>query len=135
MLQNRLELVGSRREIKKAVAAGAGFVVDFVETFRQRLVAGLVSELALMIEDRLRKRLPDFIAHSLARKLASRFFQFTPELVVSFFSTREPDDCHRWREITIGRQIVKGGNEFAVGEIAGGAEDHNGARLRHGARG
>src|SRR5437899_3048962 len=81
--------------------------------------AGLVSELALMIEDRLRKGLPDFIAHSLARKLASRFFQFTPELVVSFFSTREPDDCHGGGQIAIGRQIVKRRNEFAVGEIAG----------------
>ena len=65
MLQNRFELIGSSSEIKKAVAARAAFLVDLVETFGQRFVAGLVAEFALVIEDRLRKRFPDFVAHGL----------------------------------------------------------------------
>ena len=38
-------------------------------------------------------------------------------------------------EVAIGRQVVERGHQFAIREIASGAEDHNGARLRNGARG
>ena len=135
MLQNRLELVGSRCKIKKPVAARAAFLVDFVETFGQLFVTGLVCELALMIEDRLRKHFPYFIAHRLARKFARGFFELAPELVVTFLSSREPDDRHRGWQVAIGSKVVKRWDEFALGEIAGRAENHNTARLRHAARG
>ena len=88
-----------------------------------------------MIEDRLRKHFPDFIAHRLARKFARGFFELAPELVVTLLSSREPDDCHGGRQIAIGSKVVKRWDEFALGEIARRAENHNTARLRHAARG
>jgi hypothetical protein len=105
--QNGLELVGSRCEIKKPVAARTAFLVDFVETFGQLFVTGLVCEVALMIEDRLRKRFPHFIAHWLPRKFARAFFELAPELVVTFLSSREPDDGNGGRQIAIGSKVVK----------------------------
>src|SRR5205814_3022849 len=74
MLENRLELIGRRRKIKKAVAAGAVVFIDFIKTFSQRFVTGFVFELALMVKDRLRKVFPDFIAHALSRKITRGFF-------------------------------------------------------------
>ena len=88
-----------------------------------------------MIEDRLRKRFPDFIAHGLARKFPSRFFELSPELLVIFLPARKSDDCHSGREIAIGGEVVERRHQFVMREIASGAEDHNAARLRHGARG
>jgi hypothetical protein len=88
-----------------------------------------------MIEDRLGKRFPYFIAHGLTRKLSSGFFQLASELVVSFFASRESDNYNSGRQIAVGRKVVKCRNEFAIGEIAGRAEDHNAARLWHGALG
>ena len=134
MFQNRFELIRSSREIKKPVAAGAAFLVDLVETFRQRFVTGLVFELALVIEDRLGKGFPDFIAHSLARKFPSRFFEFSPKFVVTFLPSRKPDDCDGGRQIAISGEVVECRNKFALGEIAGRAEDDNCARLWHSAR-
>jgi len=83
-----------------------------------------------MIKNRLRKRFPDFVAHWLAGKLASHGFKLTPESIIAFLPSRETDDCHRGREVAISRQIVKCRNQFAIREIAGGAKDYNGARLR-----
>src|SRR5205809_120459 len=49
--EDRFKLVRSSRKVKKPIAARAAFLVDLVETFRQSLVAGLVSKFALMIKD------------------------------------------------------------------------------------
>jgi hypothetical protein len=108
---------------------------DFIEAFCKRLVTAFVAELALVIKNRLRKRLPNFVAHSLAGKLARGFFEIVPEFVVTFFAARESDNSHRRRQIAIGRKVIKRGDEFAPGEIARSAENHNRARLRHGTRG
>jgi len=56
-------------------------------------------------------------------------------LFLTFLSSCKSDDFRSGRQIAIGRQVIKGRNKFAIGEIAGCAEDHNGARLGHGARG
>jgi hypothetical protein len=109
--------------------------VDFIEAFRQPLVTRFVAELALVIKDRLCRRLPDFIAHSLARKLAGGFFEITPEFLITFFTACESDNGHGGRQVAIGREVIQRRDEFAMREIAGGAENHNRARLRHCASG
>src|SRR4029077_3141428 len=122
------------RKIKKPVAAGAVVLIDFLEALGQRLVTRFVPELALVIKDRLRKVLPDFVAHCLSRKLARRFFKIAPEFVVGFWPASEADNRHGRRKLAIGGQIVQCGDKFAMGEVARSAEDHNRAWLRHGAR-
>ena len=120
MLENRFELIWSGCKIKKAIAASAVRFVDFVEAFGQALVTGLVAEFALVIKNRLRKRVPDLVA---------------PEVVVDFLPAREADNCHGGRQVAVGREVIQRRHEFAVREITRGAEDHNRARLRHCARG
>src|SRR2546429_7552530 len=114
MLENRLELIGRRRKIKKAVAAGAVVFINFIKTFSQRFVTGFVFELALMVKDRLRKVFPDFIAHGLSRKIARGFFEIAPEFVVSFWPASEADNLDGWRGIAIGGAGKKSGEQFCV---------------------
>src|SRR6266496_3617663 len=68
-------------------------------------------------------------------KLAGGFFEIAPEFLVTFFTARESDNGHSGRQVAIGREVVERRDEFSMGEIARSAEDHNGAWLRHGARG
>jgi len=124
-------LVWSSGQIKEAVATGARFLVDLIETLRQSFISALVFELASMIKDRFGKRFPNVIADCLARKLATRVFELVSELVVAFLSPGETDDCHGRREIAIGGKVVERGNQFAMSKIAGSTEDHDGARLWH----
>ena len=131
MLQNRFELVWRGCKIKKAIPAGTVDFVDLIKAFSQPLVTSLVVELALVIKNRLSKRPPNFVAHSLAGKLARSFFKIAPEFVITFLAASESDNRHRGRQLAIGRQVVQRGDELAVREIACGAEDHNGTRLRH----
>src|SRR4030095_4429327 len=70
VLENRLELARTGRQVKQAVAARAVALVDLLETFGQLLVTSFIAELAPVIKNRLRKRVPDFVADRLARKLA-----------------------------------------------------------------
>src|SRR6266571_4473592 len=135
VLENRFKLVWSGCKIEQAIAAGAVVFVDFIEAFCQALVTSFVAELALVIKNRVRKRLPNFDAHSLAGKLARGFFKITPEFFITFLAARESDNGHRGRQVTIGREVIKCRDQLAMGEIARSAEDHNAARLRHGARG
>ena len=91
------------------------FLSSFVEPFGQRFVTSLVFELALMIKNRLRKAFPDFVAHGLSRKLACGFFEILPEFVISFRTTGETDDDHGRRQVAVGREVSKRGEEFAMG--------------------
>src|ERR1700682_2948284 len=131
MFQDRFELIGRDREIEKAVPARAAFLVDLVETLGQFLVSGFVGKSALRIENRLRESLPNLVTHRLPRKFARRFLKFFPELVIGFLASSETDHGDGGRQFAIGGQIIKRGNEFAMREIAGCAEDNDTARLWH----
>jgi hypothetical protein len=131
VLEDRFKLIWSDGKIKKAIAAGAVVFVDLIKAFGQAFVTRLVVEVALVVKNRLSKRLPNLVAHGLARKFACRFFKIAPEFVITFLAPSESDNFYRRRQVTIGCKVVQSGHEFAVGEIARSAEDHNGTRLRH----
>ena len=135
VLENRFELVWSGRKIEKAIATRAVVFVDFIEAFGQPLVTRFIAELALVIKDRLRERLPDFIAHSLAGKFTRGFFEIAAEFLVTFLAARETENRYSGRQVAIGRDVIERRDKLAMGEIACSAEDHNATRLRHGARG
>jgi hypothetical protein len=135
VLENRFELIWSSCKIEKAIAAGSGVFVDFIQAFGQAFVTGLVVELAPMIKNRLSKRLPNLVTNRLPGKLARGLFKIPPEFVIAFVATSESDNRGAGGQITVSGEVIQRGNEFAMGEIARGAEDHNGARLRHWASG
>src|SRR5690606_16776449 len=49
---------------------------------------------------------------------------------VALLPAGETDDLHAGRQFAVNREIVQGGHELAVRQVAGGAENHNRARLR-----
>src|SRR5262249_61260807 len=77
-----------------------------------------------MIEERLRKCLPDFIANWLAGKFSRCFLHFLAEVVVALRPARETDDRPRRRQFASGGKILKRGDQFPMRQIAGGAEEH-----------
>ena len=106
VLENRFELVRTGRQIKETVAARAMAFVELLETFGQPLVTSFITKLAPVIKNRLRKRVPDFVAHRLTRKLARGFFDIAPEFVVTFVASSESyDDYARW-QFAVGRQVI-----------------------------
>ena len=133
MFHDWFELIGRDREIEKSIAARAAFGVDLVQALSQTFVARLIAEVALMVVNRLRKSIPDFVANRLARKFSRRFLEFFSKVTVGFFAPGETDDGDGGWQIAVGREIIKSGNEFAMGQIAGRAEDHDAAWLRNGA--
>src|SRR5262249_3307706 len=103
VLENRFELVRTGCQVKQAVAARAVGLVDLVETVGQLFVTCFITKLTSVVKNGLRKRLPDFVAHRLTRKLARGFFEVAPEFVVTFVAPSESDDDHVWWEFSVGR--------------------------------
>src|SRR5262245_52627546 len=68
ILEDRFELLRACCQVEQAVAARAVAFVDLIKTFGQLRVASFIPKFAAVIEDRLRERVPDFVAHRLARK-------------------------------------------------------------------
>ena len=88
-----------------------------------------------MIKDALGETFPELVLHGLPRKFRRGFFELGAELRVGFIPPREADDCERGGQIAVGGDVVERRDELAMGQVAGGAEDDDGARLRHRAAG
>jgi hypothetical protein len=110
-------------------------LVDFVEAFGELLITSFISKLAAVIKNGLRKRVPDFVAHRLTRKLARGFFKVASEFIVTLVASRESHDDYTGWQLAVGRQVIQRRHKFAMSEITGSAEDYDGARLRYGPRG
>ncbi len=131
VFQDDRKLVRTCRKIVEAVAARAALGVQLVQTLCQGLVALQIVELAAMIENRRGKPRPQFVVELLAREFARCLFEFLAKDLVALVAAGESDHAHRRRQRPVRGQIVKGRNQLAMGQIAGGPEDHHGARLRH----
>ena len=131
ILHDRFELIRRSREVEKAIAARPALLVEPVEALREFLVTGFVAKLALMIEERLGKAVPDFVAHRLPGKFAGRFLHFLAKFLIALRTAGETHHRHRRGEFAVRGDIVKRGNEFAVCQVAGRAKNHHRARLRH----
>src|SRR2546423_3640328 len=101
-----LDFPGPRRNVKQSIAPRAVVLVNFIQAFSQTLIAGRVAKLALVIRNGLRKGIPDFIAHGLARKFPRGLFEIASEFFVSFLPSSKADDCHRRRQVAVGREVI-----------------------------
>ena len=127
VFQDRFELIRRGREIKKTIAACPPLLVDLVQTLRQTFVAGLVFKFALVIKNGLRESFPDFVAHRLPGEFSCRVLELASKFVIAFFATRKANDRDRGRQLAVGREIVESGDELAMSEVAGRAENHDAA--------
>ena len=87
-----------------------------------------------MIKERLREGFPNILANLLTRKLLCCFAEFIPEFLVGLGASGETNDRDCWWELTVSGNVVQGRNQFAMGQIAGCAEDNDRAWLRHSPR-
>ena len=128
ILQDRFELLRRDGEIKKPIPARAAFSIDLIEAFRQTLVACRIVEFALMIENGLGEAVPDFVAHCLSRILPRSPLPVPCGIPRPFLGGGRNRPLSRRRQFAIGRDVVERRNEFAMRQITGRAENHNGAR-------
>ncbi len=135
MFQDRFELVRSDGEIKKTIAACPALGVDRFQTLGQGLVTGFVAEFALVIKNRLRERFPDFVTHTLTRELARSCFELLAKFGIGFGTAGKAHHRDGGRQLAIGREIVERRHKFAMGQVAGRAEDDDAARLGDGPSG
>src|SRR5262249_60414575 len=91
--------------------------IDLIKAFGQPLVTSFIAELALVIKNRLRKRVPDFIARRLAGKFSWGFFEVPPGFVVSFVSPGESDDDQIPVRLTVGGGGLQRRDEFAMSTV------------------
>src|SRR5207237_6972427 len=89
----------------------------------------------LVIKNRLRESFPNLVAHRLPGEFSCRFLELASKSVIAFFATCKANDRDRGRKLAISRQIVESGDELAMSEVTGRAENHDAARLRHGPSG
>ena len=116
-------------DVEQAVALAAARGIDGIEFLREAAVALGIGELGLVIVDRFDERIPDCLVVAGARNLAVDLGEPGAELLVGFFPPGEADDFHAGRQFAIDGEVVERGDELAVGEVAGGAEDDDGAGL------
>ena len=121
---DRLELLRPSRKIEHAPSAEVVFLVEFVDAFGEGFVAVVVVELAAVIEKVLGEMVPEFLLDGLAGEFLGGLLHFLAEHVVGFVAPGETDDGHAGGQVAVGGEVVKGGDELAVGEVAGRAEDH-----------
>ena len=130
MLDDRCELGRRGREIEQSVACSAPVAVELLEPLAEPRITVRVAELGLMVNDALRERVPHRrVDGAEPRMLLDRLPELGAELIVGFWPTRESDDGEPTRKLSLVREVVEGGNEFAMGEVARRAENHQRARL------
>src|SRR5262245_1183275 len=110
-------------------------LVELLEAFGQPLITSFITKLALVIKNRLRKCVPDFVAHRLTRKLARSFFEVAPESIITFVAPSESYDDYARRQFPVSRQVIQRWDKFAICEITRSTEDHDAAGLWNGPRG
>jgi hypothetical protein len=117
--------VRRRRQIKQTIAAGAH---GGTELFAQRAVGIRIVEIAAQVGEARGQ-----VAHHLGRhrpggKLAQGLAHARSERVVRQLAARNADHGEFVRQQTRGSEIIKRRHQQSFGQIARGAEDHEGTR-------
>ncbi len=130
MKQDVIEKLGRGGDVEQAVAFSAASGIDLVEALGEGLVAVLIIELRFVIGDAFDEFPPDFLVVAGAGDLLVQLFQAAAEFFVGLVAACEADDVHAGRQLAVDGEIVERGDELAVGEVTGGAENDHRAWLR-----
>ena len=124
---DRREGVGRRGKIEQPVAGGAELLVVFLERIVQLRVIGLGAVIAADIERGVLDPLPDGLIHRLgAGELLHRLAALLAVLLVGHLRSRIADQDELVRQHLLPGQLVDGGNQLPLGQVAAGPEDHEG---------
>ena len=117
-------------EVVDAVAARAALGVELVHALQELVVLAAVREIDRHVVRRLGQPVPDVLVEVVAAELAHRVLHLVAELVVRPLGAGCADDREVLRQELAHRECVQRGEDLAVRQVAGGAEDDQHARLR-----
>jgi len=119
-----------RCEIEQTIACGVTCVLDACELSTELLVGLAAFYFARQIGDAREQLCSDCTVHRLGGELTQARFQMFSEGLGRKLRTPHADDAERLRQQTCRGEVVEGGDEQASGEVAGGPENHEAARIR-----
>jgi glycine/D-amino acid oxidase-like deaminating enzyme len=112
-------VVGRSRKVSDKLAGG----IEFLQMAGEGHIPFWVVEFAAVISDAVRKILPKLVIDRLAREFANGLAEFLAENLARFVAAGETHDADGLRKCAVGGEIVECGDEFAVRQVTGGAED------------
>ena len=116
-------------EVVDAVARCSALLVDMGEAFGEAMLERFVPEVGRDVVHPSCELIPDVLPEGIARVLLHRFFHPRAEAVVALLGPRGADDRELLREqVAVGERVERG-NELALRQVAGRAEDHERARI------
>ena len=125
-------LRGLRGQVEEPVAGRAPLGVEVVQALGQPIEAGVVAEVELVVGDALGQLGPGRLVDRLdARVLLHRGPDLGREGLVRIRPPGHGDQAELGRQQVRAPQLVEGRHDLAVGQVAGGAEQDEGARVRH----
>ena len=104
--------------------------VQLVQHVDQAVFTGLVRKVRRDIAHPVGERLPDVVAELVAPVLLHRLLHPLAELVVALLAARNADDGETLGEQPAEGERIQRREELPLGQVAGGAEDDEDARIR-----
>ncbi len=114
---------GRGGEVERAVERLAGLLLALVEHLAELAVDGLVVERAGHVADVLEQAVQDVVVGRAPGEAADRLLALLAVVLVLFFFARHADQVEALGQRALVREVVERGQQFAPGEVAGGAED------------
>ena len=116
------------RQVEGAVQPLPGLLVELVQRLAQLGVDAGVVEHARHVPDVLQQPRQHVLVGPAPRERADRLLALGAIVLVRFFFARDPDQMKALGQRALVREVVQRGQQFALREIACGAEDHERGR-------
>ncbi len=128
-LDDRRERRRRDGEIEDAVAVELLLLVEPRQQRVQRVLAARVGEVETQVAERRGELVPDVVAERVAAVLLHRGLHVGPKGVVVAVGAGDADDGEARRQQAADGERVQRRHQLLVGQVAGGAEDHERARI------
>jgi hypothetical protein len=117
-------------EVEEAVSPRPALLVELVEVLGELLVGGRVLEGARHVGDAALEVAPHGVVDGLPpRELGDAALHLAPEVLVRLLAPRHAHHGEAARQRAADRQVVEPRHQLALREVAGRAEDDDGARF------
>src|SRR5215211_8188227 len=132
MPSDRRECRGRRREIEEPVAARIAGAFDPRQPLSQALVGGRIVGVDVDVARAGKQPIDGLLVHVPGRKSLQAFCEIAAEDIVGLLAARNPDDRKSFWQQTPGGKVVQRGQEEAMSEVSGRAENDEAAWARRG---
>ena len=126
-LQDGLEGLRRGGEVEEAVGRRTALRIKLVQQAAEGLVALQVFKLTAVVVDGLGEAFPQLVVVALAAVLLVAGLQLGAEDLVCLVAAGKAHHLELRRQVALGGDVVKGGDQLAVGEVASSAKDDHGA--------